>query len=119
MAEDKPAESPLITAIRSLGRQVADEFRTTARNVLMSLVATAATVVLILTAAAVSVCIGVSFLALGLHTVILSLIGSPWFADLLTGIIMTGLPLVAIVLTRRQVASHPRPVPAPTPSTTP
>jgi hypothetical protein len=117
MADDKAAESPLISTLRNMGRQLAVEVHAAVRNLLVSLAARAAMAVLFLAAAAVSVCIGIIFCAHGLHTAFQILIGSGWVADLMTGIIFAAAPLVAIAIVRRQAQPRTRPEPPPTHTT--
>jgi hypothetical protein len=114
MTEDEADESPLITAIRSLGRQVAAEVQASARHVVVSLAVLAAMALVALVAAAVSIGIGMVFIARGVHTIIQLLIGIGWIADFATGIIFTALPLLMIAIARRRAQPHADPEP-PTP----
>jgi hypothetical protein len=106
MTEDEAEESPLITAIRNLGRQVAAEVQASARHVVVSLAVLAAMALVVLVATAVSIGIGMVFIARGVHTIIQLLIGIGWIADVATGIIFTALPIMAIAIARRRAQPH-------------
>ena len=101
MTGDEPQGSPLASALRTLAHDVTDALNDAARSALLSLAVWAAVAVLILAAAAACAGLGVWYAGRALHALLQTALGTG-IADLLTGILLLALPLVAIRLARLQ-----------------